>query len=100
MEYSDERRDENMMLPPEAFIGSFADSSYEELIVERDGLIEAIRKYEENEKNGDRSGSEWNINPSPDVVYQCNMEYLAQLCLMMQEKYNQEYVLGDKRLDK
>ena len=32
------------------------------------------------------------IDPKPDVIYQMNMEYLAELLLIMCKKYNEEYV--------
>lgn len=35
------------------------------------------------------------IHPSPEVVYQCNLEYLGKLCELIAEKYNQEYVWGE-----
>ena len=87
-----------MMISPDSYIMRFKDSDYNELIKERDRLIEWIREYEENEKKGDRSGEEWKICPSPDVRYQCNLEYLAKLCNLMQARYNTEYVWGGKSL--
>ena len=38
------------------------------------------------------------ICPSPDVRYQMYLEYLSGLCLFMRNKYNEEYVWGDKKL--
>ena len=35
------------------------------------------------------------IHPSPSVVYQCNLKYLGELCKLIADKYNQEYVWGD-----
>lgn len=87
-----------MMISPDAYIDLYVDSSYEELIAERDRLIARIRDYEEKEKRGDRSGNEWLIEPSADVVYQCYLEYLAKLSMFMCDKYNKEYVWGEKSL--
>ncbi len=87
-----------MMISPGYYIKGFADSSYQELMDERDRLLRSIKNYEESEKKGDRSGDEWQISPSPSVRYQCYLEYLAKLCLLMCEKYNQEYVWGNKSL--
>lgn len=87
-----------MMISPEAYIAHLEGASYNELIKERDRLIRSIRKYEKLEKAGDRSSEDWFRCPSPDVVYQCSLEYLAKLCLFMQERYNEDYVCGDKRL--
>ena len=47
---------------------------------------------------GDRSGEEWGIHPQPDVRYQMYLEYLGKLCELMQKKYNEEYVWGDRSL--
>ena len=87
-----------MMIAPITFIDELKDADYDTLIKERDELIRAIRSFEESDKRGDRSGEEWNICPSSEVRYQCNLEYLAELCAYMKEKYNEEYVWGDKRL--
>ena len=87
-----------MMISPNNYISEYTDSDYHELMDERDRLIKSIKGFEEKEKNGDRSGDEWNWDPSPEVVYQCNLEYLARLCSFMHEKYNTEYVWGDKKL--
>ena len=87
-----------MMISPDGYIMHLKDSDYNELIRERDELIKSIREFEESEKKGDRSGEEWHICPSPEVRYQCNLEYLAKLCKLMNEKYNTEYVWGEKSL--
>lgn len=87
-----------MMISPEAYLEQMKDATYEQLIKERDGLIRYVRRYEKTEKAGVRSGDEWMICPSPDVRYQMYLEYLSGLCLFMRNKYNEEYVWGDKKL--
>ena len=87
-----------MMISPVTFVEELKDADYNNLIKERDQLIEYILEFEKKEKAGDRSGDEWNINPMPDVVYQLYLEYLAELCKMMKEIYCEEYVWGDKSL--
>ena len=87
-----------MMISPEMYAEQFKEASYQEMIKERDSLIRYIRKYEKLEKAGDRSGEDWMIHPQPDVRYQMYMDYLAALLLIMRNKYNEEYVWGDKRL--
>ncbi len=87
-----------MMISPEMYVEQFSDVSYYEMIKERDNLIRYIRKYEKLEKAGDRSGEKWMIDPQPDVRYQMYLEYLSKLCACMKEKYNKEYVWGDKKL--
>lgn len=87
-----------MMISPEMYAEQFKEASYQEMIKERDNLIRYIRKYEKLEKAGDRSGEDWMIHPQPDVRYQMYMDYLAALLLIMRNKYNEEYVRGDKKL--
>lgn len=87
-----------MMISPGGYIEDFKDADYNTLIKERDDLIAYIVEYEKKEKAGDRSGDEWMINPSPDVCYQVYLEYLAEMCMLMQQKYNEDYVWGDKSL--
>lgn len=87
-----------MMISPECFIEEQKNKSYKQLIEERNELIRKISEFEEKEKAGDRSGEEWFICPSPQVRYQSNLEYLAELCKYMQQRYNKEYVHGDKKL--
>ena len=87
-----------MMISPEMYAEQFKNATYKEMIKERDSLIRYIRKYEKLEKAGDRSGEEWMIHPQPDVRYRMQMEYLAALLLLMKDKYNEEYVWGDKKL--
>lgn len=87
-----------MMISPEMYVEQFKDATYQDMIKERDGLIRYIRKYEKLEKAGDRSGKEWMIHPQPNVRYQMYMDYLSALLLIMRNKYNEEYVWGDKKL--
>ena len=83
-----------MMISPERYQESLKDKSYMDLIRERDRLIRFIRKFEKDEMAGDRSDPAWNCFPLPNVQYQVFLEYLAVLCPVMQEKYNQDYIWG------
>lgn len=87
-----------MMISPETYAEQFKDASYEEMMEERDQLIRYLRKYEKLEKAGDRSGNEWMVHPQPVVRYQVYMEYLSVLLKIMRDRYNEEYVHGDKSL--
>ena len=87
-----------MMRSPEAYIDGFKDAEYLDLIMERDRLMRFIKEYEEKDIAGDRFGKEWVIYPQPDVRYQVYLEYLGRLCALMSEKYNEEYVWGDRTL--
>lgn len=43
-----------------------------------------------------RESEEWLCKPSPDVMYQMNLDYLSALCKFMSEKYNKEIVWGEE----
>ena len=77
-----------MMISPEMFVELHKDKKYKELLPVRDELIQAIREFEEEAYDPEKAL----INPSPDVVYQMNLEYLGKLCKLISEKYNKEYV--------
>lgn len=87
-----------MMISPEAYIEHFEDAEYLDLIKERDRLMQFITQYEEEDIAGDRSGKGWGIHPQPDVRYQVYLEYLSRLCVLMSEKYNKDFVWGDRTL--
>ena len=86
------------MICPKTFRKGLQKDTYKELIKKRDELMRAVRRFEKAEASGDRSGAEWGIDPSPDVRYQANLEYLSEICSLMREKYNEEYVWGERRL--
>ena len=75
-----------MMISPDTYAEMFADKSYAELIKERDELIESIRDFEKNSADEEA----YMICPSPDVIYQMNLEYLSELCRLIREKYREE----------
>ena len=54
-----------MMISPTAYIERFKNIEYLDLIKERDKLLVFIRDYEAKDMVGDRSGEEWEINPTP-----------------------------------
>lgn len=87
-----------MMISPSSYIDRFKDVEYLDLIKERNHLMKFIIEYEEKDIAGDRSGEEWGIHPQPDVRYQIYLEYLGELCALMSERYNQDYVWGDRTL--
>ena len=75
-----------MMISPEFFIEQYKDKRYEELLPVRDNLLEEIRAFEN--RTYDPELDSW--RPSPDVIYQFNLEYLGKLCELIAEKYRQE----------
>lgn len=83
-----------MIISPSGYVSRIEDAEYYALIEERGRLVAYIIQYEKNEKAGDRTSEEWFRDPRPDVRYQMHLEYLAELCQLMHEKYNEEYVWG------
>ena len=76
-----------MMISPEGFGALHQEDSYHELITLRDSLISDIRAFEKNKIDK----SEYFIKPSPDVIYQCNLLYLSEICKLIETKFNENY---------
>ena len=74
-----------MMVSPDYMKSEYEKMSYEELLEERDNLLSYICDFEENKLDE----SEYQINPSPEVIYQMNHEYLGQLAPLIAEKYRE-----------
>lgn len=89
-----------MMISPEAYIEVFKDATYTELINERKRLIKSITAYEKNEMSDKRTDKKRQVCPSPEVKYQCYLEYLAILCTYMRKKYSEDDVWSEKELSK
>ena len=85
------------MIAPESYVEQFKNASFEELIRERDSLIEEIRDLEGIVFDKEKKDETWQMCPGPDVRYQVLHEYLAQLCEYIKEKYNSEYVWGEDK---
>lgn len=73
-----------MMIAPETFAEMHKDDSYEELLRLRDEFLESIHSFEAADGN-----IEVKMMPSPDVVYQMDLEYLAKVCELISEKFRQ-----------
>ncbi len=78
------------MISPQSFVDEFDDESYATLLKERDKLIREIRHFEKHREEIMNS-EEVYICPSPDVVYQMNLEYLGALCMLISKKFNEEF---------
>ena len=74
------------MISPEVYIDRFKDMSYEELLIEKARLIQEISNFE----NSQNSNKDFIISPSPEVRYQCNLEYLSKLCALISKKYGEK----------
>lgn len=75
-----------MMISPQSYVNDLKEKSYEELIKEKDKLIKEIQRFENNKI----ADSEFCMNPSPEVVYQCNLLYLSELCKLVHDKFNKK----------
>ena len=84
-----------MMISPESYLSEHKNDTFEELIKERDSLIEDIRELEKLVYTEDRSSEEWRFNPGPDVRYQMDLDYLSKLCEFISQKYCCEVVHAD-----
>ena len=76
-----------MMISPESYIDELKNKTYKELIEEKNKLLKEISDFENNKI----ADEEYNINPSPDVIYQCNLLYLSKLCELIADRFNKEY---------
>ena len=80
-----------MMNSPQGYVDYCKQYSYEELIQEREELLDDIRDLEKKLFSGDKK-YDYIVSPSPEVRYQVKLEYLAALSEYMQQRYNEEYV--------
>ena len=81
-----------MMISPDWYIDNQKKKKYQELLKERDKLLKEILDFE----NDRIPEEEYMIDPSPEVRYQCNLQYLGKLCELISEKYNKEIVWEEK----
>lgn len=79
-----------MMINPKTYIEEQENKSYEELLKERDMLLKEIQDFEQDKISDD----DILRNPSPEVVYQCNLKYLGELLKLIAKKYNEEKIWG------
>ena len=82
-----------MMISPEMFVKQYKDKKYADLLEIRDQLVEENEECEEPTKKEKKNGF---MEPSPEVVYQMNLKYLGELCKLIADKYNSEYVWGEE----
>ena len=93
-----------MMISPQGYIEQHKDKPLEELIKERNKLIETLKEYEDenilNNKPKERNGLI--IDPSPEVVYSCYNDYLNEITDLIIERQKEKKVKTsiDKVIDK
>ena len=81
-----------MMISSGMYIGMHKDDTFEQLIAEKDLLVSEIKELENIVFDSEKKSEEWNVRPGPDVRYQIYLEYLAELCNFLKEKYSNEIV--------
>ena len=75
-----------MMIAPYEYIESIKNKSYEELLELKKELNREIEEFENKTYKPELDF----IDPSPDVVYSCNLKYMAELCNLICEKFEKE----------
>ena len=85
-----------MMISPQGYISEHEEDSFEDLIKERNSLVKEIKQLEKIVFAKDKTDDSWMVHPGPDVRYQVYLEYLAELCRFLGDKYNREIVWGDE----
>ena len=71
------------------------DKSYAELIEMRSEYIRAFEDFERKYLFNTEIVEKPMIHPSPEVIYQVNMDYLIELLKVMQEKYYLDHLETD-----
>ena len=71
-----------MMISPEYYRETIKDYTLEQLFKERDELLKEIRRYRRHEI----STEEYQMVPSPSVIFKCNLKYLEQVSELINEK--------------
>lgn len=85
-----------MMISPQGYVMQFENDTFEKLIKERDSLVKEIKSLEEIVFDENKTSEAWLVRPGPDVRYQMCLDYLAELCRFISEKYNTEIVWGNE----
>lgn len=66
------------MIGPETYRMGHEGDSWEELAAERARLNRSLRRFELH--HDELLNAECSMDPGPDVAYQCELEYLRELC--------------------
>ena len=75
-----------MMIIPDYYVKTLKNKSYKQLLIERNKLLNDIYSFE-NESNNNMIDKQI-FSPSPDVIYQMKLNYLAKICELIAKKYN------------
>lgn len=77
-----------MMMAPQTFLAEYENASYSELLKLKNELVQEIADFENSIGKGIEQSQ---IQPSPDVHYQWNLQVLGILCPMLGDKFNEEF---------
>jgi len=75
-----------MMISPDYYVKTLKNKSYKQLLIERNKLLNDIYSFE-NESNNNMIDKQI-FSPSPDVIYQMKLNYLAKICELIVKKHN------------
>ena len=75
-----------MLKSPKDYIKELESKTYEELLVERDKLIQEMKYFELNSKNIIKNSG--NIIPRLEIVYELSFEHLAVISKLIARKFN------------
>lgn len=84
-----------MMISPDGYRELLVGASLEELRVKRDALMASVRRFEKRQHDE----REYLVDPSPEVVYQMELLYLAKVCELLCDEYNRTVIWGEDALD-
>ena len=74
------------MLNPQDYIKEFEAASLKKILQERDRIIEFMHDFENNKL----PKKYYERDPSPEVVYLTNLEYLKEICDLIKVKMNED----------
>lgn len=90
-----------MMISPEGYASLLEGASLVELIEKRDELIASVCQFERDCIDFENKELHYSfgdgiieISPGPGVFYQMELEYLGEVCKLIQKRFNEEYEQG------
>jgi len=79
-----------MMMRPECYASEFKDVNYNELVLERNKLLDYISRYERDTLSNSKeiTESEWMTKPGPNTVYKVYNLYLIEVTKLIYQRSN------------
>lgn len=88
-----------MMMSPDYYISQHENDTFEQLMQERDRLVDDIHELEKLVYSDDKTDSAWYSFPQPDFRYHMCLAYLSELCLFISKKYDNEIAWRDRDIE-